>query len=320
MVDADQDLAQQAHGDQLHAHQGQHHAEQQERATADVFAEKQFLDNEDTQRQQAGQEQGNAGSAEGVHRTVQKTQQKLHPEQVENHAQGAVDAVLGLAVHAGVVGNRHFDDLGAELCGERRNETVQLAVDFDVADAFAAVNLERAAVIVEVDAGHARNQAVGDHRGQLAVDVSVLAVFAPAGNDVDFRPLIEHVQQAGNVGRVVLQIAVEGDDHGAGCRVEAGLHRRRLAVVANQVKRVQPGAGGGELFQQRGGSVGRAIIDANQLPGAAGGFHRLADPAQKLCQIFFLVVNRNNNGNVEGGRRIFGHDRGDGWTAEGERL
>jgi hypothetical protein len=86
----------------------------------------------------------------------------------------------------------------------------------------------------------------------------------------------------GNVDRVVLEIAVERHDELAGRDVEAGLERRRLAVVADQVDGLQPVARGGELFEDARGAVARTVVDADQLEAAAGRRDRVVDARDEV--------------------------------------
>ena len=55
-----------------------------------------------------------------------------------------------VAARARVVAHRHLDDLRADLRGERRDEAVQLAVEPQPADHVRAIELERAAVVVQL--------------------------------------------------------------------------------------------------------------------------------------------------------------------------
>src|SRR5438067_1763955 len=100
-----------------------------------------------------------ADAAERLQRPVQEAHQELDPEEIEEHAESPVDAVLRLAARSRVVAHRHLDDLGADLGGERRNEAMQLAIQAQAADHVRPVELERAAIVVQLDAGDAR-----DHR------------------------------------------------------------------------------------------------------------------------------------------------------------
>ena len=93
--------------------------------------------------------------------------------------------------------------------------------------------------------GHAPGHAVEEPRGDPPRE-RVAPLRLPAGHEVE--ALVELRQQAGDLGRVVLEVAVDRDDDVAGRLREAGVERGRLAEVAAQahdahvvVDRVQPG-------------------------------------------------------------------------------
>src|SRR5436309_661864 len=79
-------------------------------------------------------------AAEGLQRPVQKAHQELDPEEIEQHAERAIDAVLRLAARARVVAHGDFHDVRADLGGERRNEAMQLAVEAQAADHVGAID------------------------------------------------------------------------------------------------------------------------------------------------------------------------------------
>ena len=87
---------------------------------------------------------------------------------------------------AGVV--PHLGEGAADPAGEGGDEPVHLAVQAQVLDHLAAVRLQRAAVVVQVDAGDLADQRVGEHRRQAPVDKRVLPVLAPAADHVESRP------------------------------------------------------------------------------------------------------------------------------------
>ena len=69
------------------------------------------------------------------------------------------------------VEEEHADDLAdlpAARCRQHGHKPVQLTVQLDIADHRRAVQLQGTAVIVQRHAGHFRDDAVGDERGQAA--------------------------------------------------------------------------------------------------------------------------------------------------------
>ncbi|MHC2456271.1 hypothetical protein ACVMIX_002912 [Rhizobium leguminosarum] len=87
---------------------------------------------------------------------------------------------------------------------------------------------------MQLDAGDAADQVVGAPGGDLAQEQAVLAVLAPADQEVEFTPfqLGDHRR---NVLRVVLEVAVHRRDQAALGRVDAGLHGCGLTEVALQL-------------------------------------------------------------------------------------
>src|SRR4051812_23415816 len=223
VVDAREQLSNYPRGDELHADQHQQHAEEKEGAAADVAAEHDLLRRQPGEDQESDAAEREAEATEGLQRSVQEAHRELDPQKVEQHPERAVDAVLRHAARARVVAHRHFDDLGADLGGERRDEAMQLAVEAQPANDVGAIHLERAAVVVQLDAGDARDHAVRHHRRQLARDGAVLPLLAPAGDHIDIRPLFEQIEEPRDVVRIILQVAVERDDDLALRRVEARL-------------------------------------------------------------------------------------------------
>ncbi len=101
----------------------------------------------------------------------------------------------------------------------------------------AAIGLERTAVVVQPHVGDIGDEAVGDHGRQLAVEKTVLAVLAPAADDVV--PFVDLGHEQRDVVGIVLQIGVHGDDHFAARLVEAGREGRRLPEVAAQAHHLE---------------------------------------------------------------------------------
>jgi hypothetical protein len=114
VVDAHQQLADQPGGDQLRAHQHQHHAGQQQRAPADGVAH-QLVQQQPQQDQHARRGQPQPQPAEGVQRALAVAHEEHDQDQIQDDAEGAVDAVLGHAARARVVAHRHLGDARARL-------------------------------------------------------------------------------------------------------------------------------------------------------------------------------------------------------------
>ncbi len=136
-------------------------------------------------------------------------------------------------MQARAVVDHALDDVGPGSVGQHGDEAMHLAIEPHVIEHLAAVGLERAAVVVQFNTGHKRDDAVGDLRGQPPRERAILAVLAPAADQVAALRLhlLKHER---DVVRVVLQIGVhQGDDRAVGV-VNAGLDSGGLPEVAAQ--------------------------------------------------------------------------------------
>ena len=119
---------------------------------------------------------------------------------------------------------------------------------------------------------------------------------------VFFQPLItskpcsSSSQEARDLGRVVLEVAVEREDQVAPSGLEAGREGGRLAEVAAEPDRARPRIAPGQLGQDPPRAVAAAIVDENELdrPPRAAGEHRV-QLAVERGQALLLVMNRDDN-------------------------
>ena len=133
---------------------------------------------------------------------------------------------------------------------------MQFAVQANALNHLAPVGLQRAAVIVQVHAGDARDDAIGDLRWQSARKIRVLPFHPPAADHIV--ALVDLVQQQGNVGRVVLQVGVQRHDHVAARQIKASSEGCRLAKIAAKA----------DDFQVRVAFVPRAQLLPARVPAA----------------------------------------------------
>ena len=157
-----------------------------------------------------------------------------------------------------------------------------------------AERLQRAAVVADRHAGDLADQPVGDARGNLARDQLVLAVVAPADDEVEAG--VDLLQQQRDVGRIVLQVAVHGDEHFAVRVLDARRHRRRLAVVAAELDDAQPRIAACERRSDRDRVVLAAVVDEHHLERPAELIERLHDRLVQRANAFLLVVQRHDDG------------------------
>ena len=219
-------------------------------------------------------------------------------DQVQDDIERAAQSVLGFPGGARAMINDELRDPRALPGGEDRDESMHLAIEPDPFEHAAAIRLERAAKIVQRDTGEPRNQAVGNPRWDLPRDQGIVAILPPARHNVVAR--IELLQEPGDIGRVILAIAIDGHEDLTARLVKRGRQRRGLAAVAPKehdpdVLRIAPL----DRLQPRGRAVGRAIIDEDQLiPHRQAAQHRVELGVQRL-DVVDLVENRNQYRQIE---------------------
>ena len=101
--------------------------------------------------------------------------------------------------------------------------------------------------------------------------------------------------------RIVLQVAIHGDDVLALGVVEAGGQRRGLAKVAAQLDYDDAAIHRGDLLQHPEGVVAAAVVHEHQLERLTGGFHHRLQAVIKLGDVLFLVVEGHDDGVLEHG-------------------
>ena len=110
---------------------------------------------------------------------------------------------------------------------------------------------------------------------EVALERVVLPVLAPAAHDIE--AFVELREEQGNVGGIVLQVAVHRDDHVAFREVETGHHRGGLAEVAAEMHDLHPFViVRGDFVEQVFGVVGGAVVDEDEFP-------RLPDSLRARC-------------------------------------
>ena len=173
---------------------------------------------------------------------------------------------------------------------------MHLAVQLQRLDDLGAECLQRAAVVVEVDAGRERNHPVRDHRRQPPREEGILAVLPPPAGDVV--AAIERRDERRDVARIVLKVAVGGDDHASPRVVEAGGERRRLAEIAPEPDHAQPVVDRLQLPENLKALVGAAIVDHDDFVGASPRPERQGQLGVELQEARRLVANRDDDGQL----------------------
>src|SRR5579875_3804606 len=223
----------------------------------------------------SGHETRQSGKAKKLQRARRVIQQKLDAEQVEENADRARDAVVRFPILASNIGDGHLGHGRAGPAGERRYEAVQLAVQLDFGQYFAAIGLERGAEVVQVHARKLGHDPVGDAAGQLAGQKGVGALHAPAAHDVV--PLLNFFDESRNFGGIVLQVAVHGNDDLAAGVIEPSFQRGGLPEIAAKPDDRHARVIRGNFGEQAERSVLAAVIDEYNLVRFADGVHGVDD-------------------------------------------
>ena len=190
--------------------------------------------------------------------------------------------------------HHHLIQPPAHPTGQGGDEAVHLPVEVHVLDHLAAVGLQGAAVVVQGHPGDFADQPVGDHGGQLAVDESVFAVFAPAAHHVE--ALIHAGQQQRDIRRIILQVGIQGDHNVSAGRMETGAHGGRLAKVAAEPDhpQVRNTLGLGHQFRPR--AIRAAVVHQHHLVRAVEGRQRGVQLLAQQVYALLLVEDGDDNG------------------------
>src|SRR5579871_4561101 len=90
-----------------------------------------LLYSQHSQDQRTNGEATEAQASKEVHGTRKIFQKKLDGQDIEQHVEGASQAIMRSAGQTGSVANRHFGDARAVKTGKRGNESMQFPVEID---------------------------------------------------------------------------------------------------------------------------------------------------------------------------------------------
>src|SRR6185437_8617260 len=289
-------LAEQADADELHARDDKHAGYDEHRCVlaGDVMAGEQLVDEQPERDASAREHADQAEAAEEVQRARHVLEQETNREEIEEHAKGATEAVVALAVFARGIRDRHLADGRAIPACQRGDEAMHLAVERNVLDDLTAIGFVGRAEVVNVYAGELRHRPVGDARRHAAEDEVVGSLGAPSAHHVV--AFLQLGEEARNLAGVVLQVAVHGDDEFTGGVVEAGGERRGLAEVAAQLDHEDARIDRGNLLKQTVRAVARAVIDEDQFKAGLHMLHHLLHAIVKARDALLFVVEGDDDG------------------------
>ena len=246
----------------------------------------------------AGPHQEHPGEAEGHHRFAGKAQLEPDGHQVEHAADdAALPRVLRLARPAGV--QLDVDLGGAEALPVREHDEEPVPV---VPQAHGLENVGAEGLHgVEVADRHIEDapaERVVDRRNRALAVPSHL----PPGDDVP--PFLEPVQEAGDLGREVLQVGVEENQILPVGRLGGGEKRLGLALVDPVAQDSQPVPAAALGLRQRGRSVGRAVVHQDDLAGQSELLEGGAHLRDQVGDVGSLVIRGDDKGEVVVGRLL----------------
>ena len=186
----------------------------------DIRVAQELFRQQPSRNSRAGKNAQHAHGSEEVQRARQIAQQKADRNQVKKYAERARDAVVRIAPFAVHIADGHFADRSSVPGCQRRNKAVQLAIERNLLQNLPPVGFECRAEIVDIHTAQLGHQPVGAARWNAPQPEIVDAALAPSADDVV--TLGDFLQKQRNVGRIVLQVAVHGDDVFAAGVIEAG--------------------------------------------------------------------------------------------------
>ncbi len=193
----------------------------------------------------------------------------------------------------GVMAHGNLRQAGARLLRENIDEAVHLTIKRHGLGKLAPQRAQGAAQVFRLHAGHFANKPIAQQAGNFANEKVVLPIGSETENGVI--ALAQLGEQERNIRRIVLQIAVHGDDDVARGPVDARLQRCRLAEVAAQADDLNERIAPRQLLELHKGTIAAAVVHENDFVLKA---QRIEDSAQPLMQpgdVVPLVLDRNHH-------------------------
>lgn len=188
----------------------------------------------------------------------------------------------------------HLGDPRSLQLEQRGQEAVHAVEQGDAAQEVGAVDAQGATDVGDRFVGQRVAHAGGDARGDPA-QPGVLAIHADAADHVE---TVKMVEKPRDVGRIVLQIGVEGDDDAAGCRAEARGQGRRLARVVPQANDPHRRILDPEPAERFEAAVRAAIVDEDHLMGTTEGAQDALELGGEERKTRLLVEHRDDDGDL----------------------
>src|SRR5882724_311422 len=172
-----------------------------------------------------------------------------------------------------------------------RNETMHLAVKLNALQRLPPIGFQSASIIVQMNPRNRRDEPVGQRAWQLAPERGVLPLLPPARDEIV--ALIQFGQELRNIGRIILEIAIHGDEDISPGKTNTGHESRRLTGITAQLDEAQLRLR--QLPDNLARLIGAAVVHNNDLVGKAEIFQAAKESRQELLQVVRLVENGQND-------------------------
>ena len=255
---------------------------------------KTFFANSDGENSATRDHAEQSGWTEKVERARHIAEEESYREQIEEDSQSARNSVVRFSAGTNDILDRHFDDFRAVQSSESGNEAVHFTVEANVLDDFAAIDFEGGAEVVDIDSRELGHHPIGNARRQAAHDEIVDALLAPAADDVaagGFKGL----QHYRDVVRVVLQVAVHGNNDFAGSVVKTGGEGGGLAVIALETDDGDARIVERNLAKNLRSRVAALIVHIDEFDRFEAAGHHSGEAGMELADAFLFVMKRDDD-------------------------
>jgi len=283
-------LSQEADAHHLDSGKNENSCDDEERAVNrhNVLAGDKFQNEEPRRHTESGDHAEGTDCSKEVQWAGHVAKQEADRQQIEEHAEGAGDAVMTLTVLAGRIGDGDLADAGSIPRGKRGDEAVHLAVQGNVLDDFTAVRLEGRAEVVDIDAAERRHEQIRGTGGDAAQEKIVSTLCAPAADDII--SFFQLCQEVGDLLWVVLKVTVHRQDEVPLGVIEACSEGGGLAEVSPELYDEDTTVYCSDLLEEPVGSVTGAVVDKYQLESVTDLLHHSLEAVIESGYVLFFVM------------------------------
>jgi hypothetical protein len=218
-----------------------------------------------------------------------------HRNQIkETSAHSIPDSIFGNPCDSGSMVNGNFLGQATSAVDQDRQEAMQ-SVEWKYSIQRRALeNSKSTARVGKIHSEHSFARPAGDPRGNASNDI-ILPFDPNATNEV---ALLQLRQQLGQIGRIILQIAIKRGQNGGRCGLKAGPKRGALPAIPTVFQSADPWFVPPGFPNPFPGPIGAAVIDKNQFDGTGLVAERDENLSNQRENVFGFVVNGNDDRNV----------------------